>query len=77
MRSEKDEVIRQLSDEKEEQRRTMQARIDLLEVQVQQHEQAAIEMKNKVAELTSELNRKKDVESQLETQRERNAELED
>jgi hypothetical protein len=34
-RIEKDALIRKLSDEKEVQRRTMQARIDLLEVQVQ------------------------------------------
>ncbi len=71
-RVEKDTAIRALSDEKEDQRKTLQGRVDELELTLKKNELEVIEMRSKVSALETELDRRKDVESQFETQKTRN-----
>ncbi len=71
-RVEKDAAIRTLSDEKEDQRKTLQSRVDELELSLKKKELEVIEMRSKFSALETELDRRKDVESQFDTQKTRN-----
>ena len=74
-RVEKDAVIKQLTLEKEAIRKEAEAQINQLEAELKSQEYQLTELKNSVIALTAELARKNDVESQLETQRNRTSQL--